>query len=156
MTSWALFLVLAASLPSIPRAWRQSDVDSLELPLANPKYSPIHISEKEYYRIPPRVIYKSYPVYRPDREPAGYMDWLRRQEPEISFDPAQLKSRQDWIHAGALVFDAPTRIGELRDGKRETTNSCHIAHDHRPVNTMHGRRGAVQGSKSTRWLRKRR
>ena len=49
---------------------------ALEVPLANPKFSPVHISEEQYYRIPARIIYKSYPIYRPDREPAGYMEWL--------------------------------------------------------------------------------
>jgi hypothetical protein len=35
------------------------------------------------------------------------MDWLREQEPRVIFDPAQLRSQDDWIKAGELVFDAP-------------------------------------------------
>lgn len=108
MILFALFLAAAVGSPGIPRTWKQSDVTTLEVPFANPKYSPLHVSEEEYYRIPVRIIYKSYPVYRPDREPAGYMDWLRHQEPESAFDPTQLKTHQDWVNAGALVFSAPT------------------------------------------------
>jgi len=35
------------------------------VPFANAKYSPVHISEQDCYRLPERVIYKSYPVCRP-------------------------------------------------------------------------------------------
>lgn len=105
----ALAVLLAAGIfqPSVPRAWNGADVATLEIPLADPAYSPIHISEQDYYRIPERVIYKSYPVYRPGREPAGYLEWLKRQEPEVAFDAAKLKSRGDWVKAGELVFNAP-------------------------------------------------
>ena len=66
-----LVVLLAASVfqPTIPRTWKDADVLSLEVPLANPRFSPVHILEEQYYRIPERVIYKSYPVYRPGREP---------------------------------------------------------------------------------------
>ncbi len=62
--------------------------------------------------MPVRPIYKSYPIYAPGREPPGYLDWLKQQEPEIVpetvFDPAWLKTEADWIKAGELVFDALT------------------------------------------------
>src|SRR5258706_5312144 len=107
---YTLAILLAASVfqPTIPKTWNDSDVAALEAPLANPKYSPVHISEEAYYRIPARVFYKSYPVYHPDREPAGYMEWLRKQEPAIAFDPSTLKTREDWVKAGEMVFNAPT------------------------------------------------
>ena len=118
--AWSIHLLVAPGAPAtVPQAWKQSDVSTLEVPLANPKYSPIHISEAEYYQIPVRIIYKSYPVYRPGREPAGYMDWLRQQEPEIAFDAAQLKTRDDWVRAGALVFNAPTAHGPVFFGAAE-------------------------------------
>src|SRR5258708_39455614 len=106
----ALAILLAAGLfqPSIPKTWSDPDVAALELPLANPKYSPVHISEDAYYRIPARVFYKSYPVYHPDREPAGYMEWLRKQEPAIAFDQADLKTKEHWGKAGDAIFNAPT------------------------------------------------
>lgn len=69
MTGFPSALLLAAAVfhPHIPRTWEDASVATLEVPLANPKFSPIHISEAEYYRLPERTIYKSYPVYHPDR-----------------------------------------------------------------------------------------
>ena len=106
---WLIAAILAGWLArsgnaaEVPRTWRQPAVDTLETPLANSKYSPVHISEEAYYKIPERVIYKSYQVYRPGREPAGYMEWLKTREPEIvSFDGS------DWVAAGEAVFNAPT------------------------------------------------
>ena len=102
MTGFPGALLLAAAVfhPNIPRTWEDASVLTLEVPLANPKFSPIHISEAEYYRLPERTIYRSYPVYHPDREPAGYMEWLKDREPEIAFDPVGLKTRADFIAAG--------------------------------------------------------
>src|SRR5438093_12151577 len=99
-----------ASALSVPRAWDDRAVASLEIPLAQAEFSPAHVSSEYYYRIPARLIYKSYPVYHPDREPAGYLDWLSRQEPEIAFDPERLRSEADWVRAGELVFDAPNSL----------------------------------------------
>ncbi len=108
MKALAILLAASAFQPQIPKTWTEAAVAALELPLANPKYSPVHISEQTYYRISERVIYKSYPVYHPSREPAGYMEWLKKQQPEIAFDPSELKTREDWIKAGEVVFNTPT------------------------------------------------
>ena len=136
MTSWAILPFMFAILSGVPRTWKEPDVVSLEVPFANQKYSPVHISEDAYYRLPVRIIYKTYPVYRPDREPAGYMEWLRRREPEIAFDPARLKTREDWISAGGLVFNAPTAYSpvffgatELRDPAFYTRSGMPVASD---------------------------
>lgn len=133
---FALLLAASVHAPSIPRAWKQSDVATLEVPLANPGFSPAHVSEQDYYRIPVRIIYKSYPVYPPDREPSGYMDWLRRQEPEIAFDPNQLKQHEDWVSAGSLVFNAPTSYvpvffdaAEVRDAEFYRRSGMPVASD---------------------------
>jgi len=92
---------------AIPKTWDDEAVQSLEIPLAEPSASPKHISSEYYYRMRVRPIYKSYPVYRPDREPAGYLDSLKKQEPQIVFDASKLKTKEDWIKAGEIVFDAP-------------------------------------------------
>src|ERR1700712_1311674 len=106
-TRW-IAAVLAVNLTAaeIPRTWTQSEIDTLETPLANSKYSPVHLSEDAYYRIPERVLYKSYAVYQPGREPAGYMDWLKQREPEVAFNPAALKTVEQWIVAGEMGFNA--------------------------------------------------
>src|SRR3989441_1453704 len=95
------------TLPQIPKTWDDKAVTELEVPLADPRYSPVHVSSDYYYRMPVRQIYKSYPIYPPGKEPPGYMEWLKQQEPEIVFDAAKLKTESDWIRAGELVFNAP-------------------------------------------------
>lgn len=92
---------------SIPKTWDDEAVKSLLLPLADARVSQNLISSSYYYRIPVRPIYKSYEVYRPDREPRGYMAQLKRKSPQIMFDPSKLKSEADWTRAGEMVFDAP-------------------------------------------------
>ena len=96
----------------IPRTWDDVAVAAHEVPLADPAASPKHVSSDYYYRIPVRPIYKGYPVYGPGREPAGYLDWLKRQDPVIVWDDKgnapSLQTEADWIRAGEIVFDAPT------------------------------------------------
>src|SRR5215510_3618131 len=94
--------------PAIPKTWDDQEMASLQIPLADPSGSPVHVSADYYYGAPVRPIYKSYPVYAPGKEPAGYEEWLKQQEPEMVFDVSKLKTEADWIEAGAVVFDAPT------------------------------------------------
>lgn len=93
--------------PNIPKTWVDSEIADLEIPLARTKFSPKHVTADYYYRIRERPVYKTYPIYAPGREPAGYFEWLQKQEPEIVFDPAELKTEADWIAAGELVFENP-------------------------------------------------
>jgi hypothetical protein len=72
--------------PQIPKTWDEQALASLEVPLAEPEFSPQHISASYYYGIPVRPIYKSYPIYAPGKEPANYLEWLKQQQPEIAFD----------------------------------------------------------------------
>jgi hypothetical protein len=94
----------------VPRTWDDDAVKELEVPLADPAASPRHVPASYYYRMPVRPIYRSYPVYHPDRQPAGYWEQLVAKEPEITFDAARLKTKEDWIEAGALVFEAPLEL----------------------------------------------
>src|SRR2546422_8836648 len=73
MTGFPGALLLAAAVfhPHIPRTWEDASVLTLEVPLANPKFSPIHISEAEYYRLPERTIYRSYPLANEVTRPIG-------------------------------------------------------------------------------------
>src|SRR5580698_2718154 len=92
--------------PNIPRTWATKDVADTEVPLAQPDRSPRYLSEQEYYALKVRPIYRSYPVYAEGREPAGYIQSLMQKEPEIIFDPSKLKTKEDWIRAGKIVFEA--------------------------------------------------
>ena len=57
--------------PEIPKAWIDAEVESYELPLSYGERAR-YITSAEYYAIPARTIYRSYPVYRPDKEPMEY------------------------------------------------------------------------------------
>ncbi len=94
----------------LPRTWDDDALKELEVPLADPASSPRHVPASYYYRMPVRPIYRSYPVYHPDRQPGGYWDELLSKEPEITFDAARLTTKQDWIEAGAVVFEAPIEL----------------------------------------------
>jgi hypothetical protein len=108
-------LPLARETRAVPRAWDGNALAELEVPLADPTHSPVHVSSDYYYKLPIRPVYKSYPVYPSGKEPPNYIEWLQQQEPEIVFDPADLKTESDWIRAGELVFDAPIRFAPLSD-----------------------------------------
>jgi hypothetical protein len=93
--------------PSIPRAWDDSEITSFELPLAQADRSPRYPSAKEYYALPVRPVYRTYPFYAPEKEPPGYWESLQQKEPEVVFNPKKLATKENWIQAGALVFDQP-------------------------------------------------
>jgi hypothetical protein len=97
--------------PNVPRVWHETALEEMDLPTADPAYRQKAVSPDYYYRIPVTPIYKSYPVYAPGRAPAGYMETLRRIPPQLAFNPARLKNKEDWIRAGEIVFDAPTTYG---------------------------------------------
>jgi len=105
--------------PEIPRTWDDAAMADLELPLTRPAYSLRMISAETYYRIPVRPVYKCYPVYARDREPAGYLDRLRRTEPEIAFAATKLKSERDRSRYDILdvrIGTDPTLTMETRRG----------------------------------------
>jgi hypothetical protein len=68
------------------------------------------MTSEEYYKLKVRPIYRSYPAYAKGREPAGYLESLKEKEPEITFDPAALRTKADWIQAGKLVFESETQF----------------------------------------------
>lgn len=109
--------------PAIPKTWDDQALLSSEIPLAHPEASPKYVSSDYYYRMPVRPIYRSYPVYHPSKEPAGYMNWLKQQGPQIIFDASKLETEQDWVNAGETVFDAAIEFvssGQLFLGVRDT------------------------------------
>jgi hypothetical protein len=107
--------------PAIPKVWDDAEMATLEVPLAQAAASPKQIPADYYYRIPLRPIYKSYAVYAPGKEPLGYLEWLKQQEPETAFNASELKTEADWIKAGEIVFDSPifydtlVRAADVRD-----------------------------------------
>ena len=104
-------LLLQGAQPLVPKVWDARELTSMELPLVRADRSAQHATPGFYYRLAVRPIYRSYPIYAPGREPAGYMAWLAQQEPEAAFDASALHSEADWIAAGETVFDAPLGYG---------------------------------------------
>lgn len=98
-----LCLGLLATVIAVPKVWRDSDLVGYRLPLAGLGKPPQLISEHEYYALPEANV-KTYPVYTPDKEPPGYIDWLKAQEPQPLVDVSKLHTEQDWIAAGKEVF----------------------------------------------------
>ena len=94
---------LTAQPVTVPKVWDDAEAASFRLPLAGLGAPPRLISEQEYYAIR-EVNLKTYPVYRPDKEPAGYIDWLKRQRPRPLVNVSKLKTEADWIAAGREVF----------------------------------------------------
>ncbi len=93
---------------TVPRAWDEAALSSLELPLADPRMNPQHVPADYYYKIPIRHLYKSYPVYHPAFEPKpdgmDYQAWLRQQRPqEILRDFSALTTEADWLANGPTL-----------------------------------------------------
>src|SRR3954449_2220256 len=62
------------SSDAVPTVWDDAAMREVELPLA--AHIPVHHMPAEfYYRIPTRPNLKTYPIYTPGREPAGYWTW---------------------------------------------------------------------------------
>ena len=111
-----MFAMAAASAfaqefrPQIPKAWDDEQLHSMQLPLVGIGVPPKEAPAEYYYRIPAATVYRSYPFYLPGKEPPGYNEWLKQQEPEVVFDAAKLKSEADWIRVGEAIFTMPALI----------------------------------------------
>jgi len=99
---------------AVPKVWDDAALASFLVPLVDAGRTPVLPAAEYYYRIPARPIYKNYPVYHPDREPPGYLEWLKQQEPEVAFDVGKLRAEADWVAAGELVYDTPVSFGRER------------------------------------------
>ena len=99
--------------PDIPKAWADKDVTGFEVPLTHPDRSPRYMTEKEYYAVKVRPIYRSYPVYAEGSEPTGRDSRIKRarkkigerREPVFSFLPRRHTLNQifgKWRHRLSL------------------------------------------------------
>ncbi|MGH9630402.1 MAG: hypothetical protein ACRD7E_18985, partial [Bryobacteraceae bacterium] len=85
------------------RVWNDSDLADWATPIAGLNVRPAHYSEREYYSAAPAEFLRTYPVYLPGREPAGYSEWLKGRKPEPLIKPGA-RTRDEWIKAGRTVF----------------------------------------------------
>ena len=90
--------------PEIPKVWDEQALATWATPVAGLNVRPGHFSEAEYYQAPIDN-YRTYPVYAPGREPAGYWEMLQKVGPKPLIDPSKLRSKRDWIEAGKAVFE---------------------------------------------------
>ena len=100
----AVVIAISLSAEEIPSPWSAASIAGYRLPLAGLGHAPKMISGAAYYALP-EVNLKTYPVYTPEKEPKGYLEWLKSQTPEPLVDVSKLHSREDWIAAGKEVFD---------------------------------------------------
>jgi mono/diheme cytochrome c family protein len=101
-----LAIVLGLTRPwtqSIPRVWDQSALEDWATPLAGLNERPTHMAAAEYYAIPEENL-RTYPVYLPDREPAGYWETILSARPQALIELDRLTTEADWIAAGRNVF----------------------------------------------------
>ena len=89
--------------PHIPRVWDQAALEGWATPLVGLGVAPTHMSAEEYYALPEEDL-RSYPLYMPAREPAGYWEHLQTVGPQPLFERDTLETKSDWIAAGERVF----------------------------------------------------
>jgi mono/diheme cytochrome c family protein len=90
--------------PAIPKTWDSEALSTWATPVAGLNVRPAHFTEAEYYQAPIDN-YRTYPVYAPGREPAGYWEMLQKIGPKPLVDASQLLTKRDWIEAGQAVFE---------------------------------------------------
>jgi hypothetical protein len=106
----AIALDLAAQT-RVPKIWDDKALEEWATPIAALGIRPGHFTSGEYYSAPVENL-KTYPVYRPDREPPGYWEWVQKQKPQPLVDVSKVRAREDWIKAGKVAFqtlDDPPR-----------------------------------------------
>ena len=86
-----------------PRFWNDRDLSDWATPVAGLNVRPGHYSEKEYYSAPIGEYVRTYPVYFPGREPAGYWDTIRNKKPEPLIVPGA-RTSSEWLAEGSRIF----------------------------------------------------
>ena len=102
--------VLPGGSQTVPKTWDAAALASgiLTPPAAGTKVT--RVTAEYYYRMQERVVFRRYPVYGSNSEPSGYLAKLALADPEVTFNPARLKTEQDWILAGQEVFRSPIAL----------------------------------------------
>ena len=115
---------IAKTETRVPKIWDDKALADWATPLAALKLRPGHYTAAEYYAVPADNL-RTYPMYPPDKEPPGYWESLQKKKPEPLVDLSKIRTRQDWIAAGARAFrelddplsrtDDPLLIARARD-----------------------------------------
>jgi mono/diheme cytochrome c family protein len=97
-------LLAAQGTAKTPVTWDEVPLRDWATPIAGINARPAHFSPEEYHRAPIDNL-RTYPVYFPGREPAGYWDMLQSVGPKPLIEPGMLTTEADWVQAGQRVFD---------------------------------------------------
>src|SRR5688572_5369287 len=107
----AVLLIVAGALGQsrdarvqAPRYWNDRELSDWALPVVGLNVRPGHFSEKEFYAAAGGEWVRTYPVYFPGREPAGYWDMIRQKKPEPLIAPGA-RTIAEWVTAGKQVWD---------------------------------------------------
>src|SRR5262245_5021093 len=99
----SVLLLVQASPITPPATWDEQALHDWATPIATLNVRPGHFPAEEYLRAPIDDL-RTYPVYYPGREPAGYFDMIQKVGPRPIIEPASLKTSDDWVRAGKQVF----------------------------------------------------
>jgi mono/diheme cytochrome c family protein len=95
---------LSSSTIQAPRFWNDRELADWATPVAGLNVRPGHFSEREYYAASSAEWVRTFPVYLPGREPAGYWQILTERKPEPLITPGA-RTLADWVVAGKRVFE---------------------------------------------------
>lgn len=114
----------------IPITWELAEIKRFHLQPPDSTVSVAYANEEYYNALPEHIIYKTYPVYIQELAPVNYLDSLRQLEPEIAFDLTKIKTQEDWIKAGELVFNWPVASYRKIEGKVPHLSSTAFQNNH--------------------------
>jgi mono/diheme cytochrome c family protein len=98
-----VFAQSGGPLISPPRFWNDRDLQDWATPVAGLNVRPGHYSETEYYSAPIGEYVRTYPVYLPGREPAGYWEMLQKTKPEPLITSGA-RTMVEWVNEGRRIF----------------------------------------------------
>lgn len=113
-TALAILLALTNET-QVPLTWDMTEIKRFHLPPPDTSVKVIYAPKEYYDSLPVHVISKTFAVYYREFERPGYLDSLRSLTPEIAFDASKLKTKEDWIKAGELVFHWPVAYTPIKD-----------------------------------------
>lgn len=100
-----LILSLWLAFAQVPKTWDDKELAGWALPLVGLQERPGHFTEREYYQAPAAALLRTYPVYLPEREPAGYWESIQKRGPLPLLEPAANRTPGQWIQAGRRIFE---------------------------------------------------
>lgn len=137
--------VIVKTQAHAPRIWDDRSLADWATPVAALKVRPSHYTSAEYYAAPADNL-RTYPVYLPGKEPAGYWEALQKRKPEPVVDASKIRTTQDWIDAGARAFS------DL-DSPRARTNDPALMAKARDPRTFENVAGLADGTvREPRWV----